>query len=456
MNKLLILLIAIVFVACDKENTVTINTNISDPEVPQLLIMNEVEMIFDTISDFNGTPFVLPVGEKPSILKVQFGRLADYIYISPGAEITINKERGSRVFNIENSNDAEQKLLAEFDKQMDIASAKYSLNEIANGSEEDFEHALSLKYEEVNKLLAEHQDASQDLISWLEARIIANKIESKVYYPDYYEYIKKEEPVISADFYKTENDLDLSRKELFYFDDMKSAALSLLGRGVNFEDYEDFTEYYAARYKVIDERVENPEIAEILKFGIINDKINYAGGIQGFEDQINEYLKIAKDPNKKIAIENQVAKWAHLKKGAVAPDFTALTRDGEEVKLSDLKGKHVYIDVWATWCGPCLAEIPSLKSMEEKYHGQNLEFVSVSIDKESDREKWKNFVMEKDLKGIQIMTNEAWQAKMTTDYNISGIPRFIMIDENGALVSADAPRPSNTVSFTKMVDGLLN
>jgi len=123
---------------------------------------------------------------------------------------------------------------------------------------------------------------------------------------------------------------------------------------------------------------------------------------------------------------------------------------GGTTSLSDLKGKYVYVDVWATWCGPCKREIPSLKEVESKYHGKNIEFVSISIDDErrsgtpeKAHEAWKTMVADKELSGIQLFSDKAWQSDFVKGYQITGIPRFILIDPNGNVVSADAPRPSN-------------
>ncbi|MDN3665847.1 TlpA family protein disulfide reductase [Algibacter miyuki] len=114
---------------------------------------------------------------------------------------------------------------------------------------------------------------------------------------------------------------------------------------------------------------------------------------------------------------------------------------GGTTSLSDLKGKYVYIDLWATWCGPCIAEIPSLKAIEKEYHGKNIEFVSISIDKKSAYEKWKTMIAEKELGGMQLYANE--DKTFTSAYKVTGIPRFILIDPQGVVVKADAPRPSS-------------
>ena len=131
-----------------------------------------------------------------------------------------------------------------------------------------------------------------------------------------------------------------------------------------------------------------------------------------------------------------------LAKGQPSPEFDYKDINGKNVSLKDLAGKNVYIDVWATWCGPCKAEIPHLKEMEAAHHGKNIEFVSISIDKQEDVEKWEKMVAEKELKGVQLFSDKDWKSDFVQEYAIEGIPRFILVNDEGKIVSADAPRPS--------------
>ena len=98
-----------------------------------------------------------------------------------------------------------------------------------------------------------------------------------------------------------------------------------------------------------------------------------------------------------------------------------------------------YVDVWATWCGPCKAEIPSLQKLEADYHGKEITFMSVSVD--TDKEAWEKMVAEKELGGVQLWA-DGW-SKITKDYAIFSIPRFMLFDANGNVISTDAPRPSS-------------
>jgi len=139
---------------------------------------------------------------------------------------------------------------------------------------------------------------------------------------------------------------------------------------------------------------------------------------------------------------------------SLSAPFDYLNFKGGNTKLSDFKGKYVYVDVWATWCGPCRAEIPFLKKVEEKYESKNIAFVSISVDVQKDFEKWKKFVAEKQLGGVQLFADKDWNSDFMKSYSINSIPRFILIDPTGKIISADAARPSSAV-LVEQLDALL-
>ncbi|KAF2516134.1 TlpA family protein disulfide reductase [Flavobacterium foetidum] len=141
--------------------------------------------------------------------------------------------------------------------------------------------------------------------------------------------------------------------------------------------------------------------------------------------------------------------------GKPSPEFDYENHKGGQTKLADLKGKYIYIDLWATWCGPCRAEIPYLQKIEEKFHGKNIEFVSISIDKLKDKEKWKKFVTDKNLGGVQLFADKDWESEFVMNYGVTGIPRFILIDPKGNIVNPDATRPSDP-KLESELNALLN
>ena len=154
------------------------------------------------------------------------------------------------------------------------------------------------------------------------------------------------------------------------------------------------------------------------------------------------YVKLAANDKDINRIKGKYERIKTLKKGIPSPSFNYPDSSGKNISLESLKGKLVYVDVWATWCGPCKAQIPFLKQLEEKYREEDIAFVSLSIDQLKNISKWKDMIVDKELEGIQIIADKAWRSKFVTDYVIEGIPRFILIDKDGNLMDPMAPRPA--------------
>ncbi|WP_427874810.1 TlpA family protein disulfide reductase [Flavobacterium sp. MMS24-S5] len=178
--------------------------------------------------------------------------------------------------------------------------------------------------------------------------------------------------------------------------------------------------------------------------------------------KIEEYEKIApsikpfmiSDNSKAFLLEYE--KVLHKNVGQKGLDFTYKDINDKAVSFSDFKGKFVYIDLWATWCEPCKAEIPHMKKIEEDYHGKNIVFVSLSLDKPKDAQKWKDYVTKEQLKGIQLMADKDFGSDVAKNYDVNAIPRFLLFDTKGNIINADALRPSNPelrVQLDKLLKG---
>ena len=130
-------------------------------------------------------------------------------------------------------------------------------------------------------------------------------------------------------------------------------------------------------------------------------------------------------------------------KGQKGLQFTCKDINDKPVSFSDFEGKYVYIDVWATWCAPCKAEIPHLKALEEELSGSDIVFMSISLDKKADLQKWKNFVKKEALGGVQLIAENDFNSDLANTYKINSIPRFLLFDKSGNIINTQADRPSN-------------
>ena len=130
-------------------------------------------------------------------------------------------------------------------------------------------------------------------------------------------------------------------------------------------------------------------------------------------------------------------------KGPVkATNIEFTDKSGKTIKLSDLYGKVLYIDVWATWCGPCRREIPYMEKIVEHYkNNKNVRFISISIDE--DRDAWLKMIEKDKPEWSQYIATPEQARAMSQAYGIRSIPRFMIINADGTICEENAMRPSN-------------
>jgi len=131
-----------------------------------------------------------------------------------------------------------------------------------------------------------------------------------------------------------------------------------------------------------------------------------------------------------------------LERGDAAPNFTLKDINNQTVRLSDFKGKVVYIDFWATWCTFCRAAKPKLAEINEKYKDDN--FVLIGISTDMQKKDWENYINGHNYNWVQTIDAKQNSLYFVTDYYfVSGIPRGILIDKDGNYYDSIDPRNPN-------------
>jgi len=123
--------------------------------------------------------------------------------------------------------------------------------------------------------------------------------------------------------------------------------------------------------------------------------------------------------------------------GQQAPEIALPGVDGKIVKLSDLKGKLVLIDFWASWCGPCRKSNPKLVRLYDKYKNLGFEIFGVSIDES--KADWKKAINKDKLQWKQVINNKGWEGSVPQIWKIEQIPTSYLIDKSGNIIAIDLP-----------------
>ena len=122
-----------------------------------------------------------------------------------------------------------------------------------------------------------------------------------------------------------------------------------------------------------------------------------------------------------------------LSVGAKFPDFKEQDVEGKPLSVARFKGKVVLVDFWATWCGPCVAELPNVLATYKKYHGKGFEIIGISLDK--DKEALTTFTKGKEMTWPQYFDGKGWQNKLAGQYGITSIPATFLLDGQGKIVA---------------------
>lgn len=445
MKKLVVLLTVMAFISCKKEvkeqEYVIINGTVQNSDAETAMIRGfdmEFEIPISEAGTFSDTLDVKTDG----IYTLRIGREGTSTYLKKGKNLSVSvdvvqfdetiKYEGDVA--AENNYLAAKYLLSEQEKPFQDV---YAMDEAAFIAEAN---AINQTYED---LLAKTEGLSEDFIA-LETKNLAytHTMNLENYLGYHRHYTANDTFEVSEGYYAfTKNvnyaDTTAFRNSITYQNMLETHFSRLVSEMATTDPDVNRTKAYL---NLVNERLPNGYakdelMYDYLRYGLTPDAI------------MEEVYLVYKNSNPNAEnLKKVTARYSLLKPllaGNPSPSFDYENYKGGSTKLADFKGKYVYVDVWATWCGPCIREIPALKQVEKDYHGKNIVFVSISIDEAKDYDKWKNMIAEKELGGVQLMADKNWESKFVKDYGILGIPRFILIDPQGNIVSADAPRPSD-------------
>ena len=447
MKKIIALLTAICFISCqDKEIGTLLSGKITNLDAKSIKLeglnfskeinLNADGTFSDTLQlDYDGLYSLVLNDEKQR-----------FIYLENGFQLNVENDASDfkKSFNFKGNGSDENNFML---KKTHIIDSVY-------GDLEDMENAKILFTLDEKTFIDKNESYKKVILAALEKEKLTNehfvkyeKLDADYHvlrmyeqYPSYHGYfIDNREFKPSESFPLAKDDFSMDNENLFKFSfSYRNLCNGFFSKKMYDGPQSDKTpiEKGFAALKTIKSKLIQSELVKNMFY-----ELN--GTTPNLEAVYKEMLSYSIDKKYKEKLTEKFEIVKNLAKGLPSPSFDYENINGGKTSLESLKGKFVYIDVWATWCGPCIAEIPALKEVEKEYHGKNIEFVSISIDDKKDHEKWKKMLADKELKGIQLFADNNWESEFVKKYAIDGIPRFILIDTEGKIVNADAPRPSD-------------
>lgn len=388
------------------------------------------------------------------ILKLPNSMLNNYVYLEKGQSLDLEFDKRQMTITGNSIAARQNRLLSEITKSHNVLiefaqnTMRYKAAiERGRTATPPVEVSKSELYQRVEKLIdqfaAENKDCS---VSFLKYVRIENKyfnIKNSINFPAkiskaYYPFTQDELNLMSTvleDSKSLEGIYSFNYRFVLsaYMDYLRIAdPKKVLGNGLD---------YIMNEIKLCD-YVENPVVKQYLaatnlfELFYFNRTNNYYQNIvkqyagewaQPIIDECNTYKP-------KVKIEHPAVEF---------PKLSGITPEGKPINLSDLKGKWVFIDFWATWCGPCRNQIPYMLELEKKCEDLPLVFLGVSVDIANDKEKWVKAVADEKLVGYQMLSSD--KAAVYSQFAISGIPHFAIIDPNGKLYMNAVPFPTTGV-----------
>ena len=444
MKKYLIFLVLVfLFISCSKvpNARITFSGNIKNNSEDILKVSNynstlKQQIPIDSLGNFRGLVEVETDGY--------------YFFQVGGSYTTVRFKKGQNVHVSIDASDFFKSIIYSGDLKKEnnynVSKSKLRANLVGDTKEyfvvplNDFLPKIEKTRDTLFSLLANSELSQKD--TELEKKLIKYEyLQTYNNYKKFYNYHKKVDPVLPDDYFDPILGMNTDDDEIFRYsrayrnliiENFRLSSKIALSKDTSLTII-DFVKNKISDLKSADIR---EQIASMLIREIKEENEN-------IDDDYNKIMTLLASDRIKDKLTLRYKSAISTTSGTASVDFNYENFDGGSISLQELRGKLLYIDVWATWCGPCIKEMPALKELVKEYANKDIEFVSISIDSKNDYEKWRKMVPEKNVGGIQLYDAEGLNSDFMKAFSVSLIPRFMMIDSEGKIITAKAPRPSS-------------
>lgn len=446
--------------SCNEKQTVfkptstIIEGHITSAESPVIILQGEQEV--KSPLDQQGKFRIATDLVRAGIYKLSFEYQSINLFVVPGDRINITGDyrtlSSGTKFTGDHAN--ENNYLISFEN-LKTETQPQDFQSFFTQKEEDFISAVESRTTKLNTHQQEYQKKNGPFDAVF-AEMLANEIAYeeamvKMNYPAYFTYLHPDSTFVLSDTYDSFlQNIETDSEESLMIPSYKNFLMLYLEFKTNNDTSVVNIPSAVKKFDIIGKSFQNQRVKDFLYYQLLTQTMD--ASVNDASMLMSQYNQVQTNSEYKNEVNNNFNRWSHLLKGRPAPGFSYSSISGKQVTLESFKGKVVYIDVWATWCGPCLKELPYLERLQNEMKTKDFMFLSISIDQ--DNNAWRNMVSDKKMKGVQLFANNAWSSTVVSDYLISGIPRFIIIGKDGNIINSNAPRPSSLEIRRYLTDAL--
>jgi len=456
--KLLLFIALVLMVSCTpKEDKTLITGTIDNPVTENFQIIyqkdfisGERETLEITLDENNSFQTEVDITKDivPAYLIIE-GEDLITIFLEPGIDIHITADgddiKGTLAFSGTNADNST--FLMEYSQKLDDKFKQQQVFEkIRNLKPAEFyEYAEDMKNTKLKlfEKLSVDKELSNNFKNYFKTNIKFDYYDKQINYPNYHMMLNQlaEEPELPENYY------DFIEDAMDLLSDDKLATAS----------YRNFLNSYISYYKkqnpdkvpeekshyeqniYLAEKLYEGKNLEYLKAYYIFHKFNF-GEFEKAKEYYETFLEEQPDEEYITILSSIYETTKKLLPGNPAPVFELTDLNDETVSLEDFRGKVVYLDFWASWCGPCMREVPYAKELKSRFKDEeDLVFVYISLD--DDLEAWRNTIEAQKMEGVHLKTG-GWDHDVPKSYNVKGVPSYFIIDRNGNIFDNRAKRPS--------------
>lgn len=379
---------------------------------------------------------------------IRHGRKRNILYLAPGDKLKFEVEAENLGDNLNFSGTGQDINVFLMNEKTFLAELKPANDLLYGLNEELFIRKTADILKSWQDYINEQENLSAEFKETESTVALYDWALTRIYYQDAHRYFADEDSFkVSDNYYSFVDDLDLNKAELLRLHNFRNFIQHNYTRIGN-EMYTADSNYanndlgeILSNYEAAKSAYNNSDIKSYALFKVMKDQLDYYG-IKDMNELYQNFLSDCNNESYKNYITEKYEKWLTIEPGKLAEDFTYPDMDGNEFSLSDFKGKYVYLDVWATWCGPCKLEIPHLDTLVNDLKENNVEIISISVDE--DKEAWVEMISSDQPAWLQLYAG-SWNTAVANFFQIRSIPRFILLDRDGKIIDANAQRPSENI-----------